>query len=149
MFGSILVTISISTVVPVELWVVWIVDELAVTVLIVSVSLTVFVPAKKIHRIVIRHTSLHKMECIRYKNKSVMNWPSWVDEVDCWVLVCAVGKELGWMEEVWLVLISMLVTISVSPIVSIVLCDVTVVDEVFEVVVVIIDVSIVQNKEQS
>jgi hypothetical protein len=53
------------------------------------------------------------------------------------------------MEEVWLVLISMLVTISVSPIVSIVLCDVTVVDEVFEVVVVIIDVSIVQNKEQS
>jgi hypothetical protein len=53
-------------------------------------------------------------------------------------VICIDGKELVPVEDVWLVLVSIFVTISVS----ILLCDVTVVDELVGLVVTVLDISV-------
>ncbi len=69
-------------------------------------------------------------------------WPSSVDKVDCWVLIGIDDKELVPVEDVWLLIGWILVIISVSTVISIVLGDVAVVEELVELAMTVPDVSI-------
>lgn len=62
--------------------------------------------------------------------------------VDDWALVCVVDKELVKLDRVWLVLVWMLVTISVSSGASVMLCDVDAADEPDCVLVVVVGASV-------